>query len=137
MKKVAIILFAFFSWQVAKAQEETVKTGPIMEFEEKLYNFGTITQGDTVLHTFVFKNVGTEPLRILSARGSCGCTVPKYSKDEIQPGEKGEVVVKFNSAGKMNNQNKTVTLMTNSIDKKPIILTIRGVVVARTEDGED
>lgn len=137
MKKLMIIMLVFSTIQLAKAQEESVKTGPMMEFKEKLYNFGTIVQGDTVLHTFVFENVGTEPLKILAARGSCGCTVPKYSKEEIAPGAKGEVQVKFNSAGKMGNQNKTVTLTTNAADKKPIILTIRGTVAARTTDGED
>jgi len=137
MKKLMIVMLVFLGVQMAKAQEEAVKTGPMMEFKETLYNFGSIAQGDTVLHTFVFENVGTEPLKILSARGSCGCTVPKYSQEEIAPGAKGEVQVKFNSAGKMGNQNKTVTLMTNALDKKPIILTIRGTVTARTTDGED
>ena len=137
MKKLMIVMLIFLGAQVAKAQEEAVKSGPMMEFKETLYNFGSIVQGDTVLHTFVFENVGTEPLKILSARGSCGCTVPKYSHDEIAPGAKGEVQVKFNSAGKMGNQNKTVTLMTNAPDKKPIILTIRGTVTAKTADGED
>ena len=137
MKKLMIVMLVFCSVQLAKAQEESVKTGPIMEFKELLFNFGSIVQGDTILHTFVFENVGTEPLKILSAAGSCGCTVPKYSKDEIAPGTKGEVQVKFNSAGKMGNQNKTVTLYTNALDKKPIILTIRGTVTAKTTDGED
>ena len=131
-----IVMLVFLGVQLAKAQEEVVKTGAIMEFKEKLYNFGTIAQGDTVLHTFVFENVGTEPLKILSARGSCGCTVPKYSEEEIAPGSKGEVQVRFDSSGKMGNQNKTVTLITNAADKEPIILTIRGVIVARTSDGE-
>lgn len=137
MKKLMIVMLVFLGVQLAKAQEEAVKTGPVMEFKEKLYNFGTIAQGDTVLHTFVFENVGTEPLKILSARGSCGCTVPKYSEEAIAPGAKGEVQVRFDSSGKMGNQNKTVTLITNATDKKPIVLTIRGVIAARTTDGED
>lgn len=137
MKKLMIVMLVFLGIQLAKAQEEAVKTGPVMEFKEKLYNFGTIAQGDTVLHTFVFENVGTEPLKILSARGSCGCTVPKYSEEAIAPGAKGEVQVRFDSSGKMGNQNKTVTLITNATDKKPIVLTIRGVIAARTTDGED
>ena len=127
----------FAGLQMAKAQEETVKTGAQIEFKEKLYNFGTIAQGDTVLHTFTFVNVGTEPLKILSAVGSCGCTVPKYSREEIAPGAKGEVQVRFNSAGKMGMQNKTVTLNTNAVDRKPVVLTIRGTVEARTSNGKD
>jgi len=132
-----VLLVAFMlKAQEAKQVEQTVKAGPQIAVEEKVHQFGTITQGDVVEHTFMFKNIGTEPLKILSARGSCGCTVPKYSKDEIAPGKEGEVLVRFNSAGKLGNQNKTVTLMTNSVDEKPMILTIRGVVQKETVDGK-
>lgn len=128
MKKLAFLFTFLLVAVMAHAQEETVKTGPIVKFEEKIYNFGTIIQGDTVEHTFVFQNVGTEPLKITSARGSCGCTVPSYSSEEIKPGAKGEVFVRFRSAGKRGMQNKTVTLMTNSIIRKPVILSIRGTI---------
>lgn len=131
MKK-AVIIFSFMClgfW--IHAQEEQVKTAPAVKFEEKIFEFGVIKQGDIVEHTFVFENMGTEPIKILSARGSCGCTVPKYSKEEVKPGEKGEVFVKFNSAGKMGNQNKTVTLVTNAPTEKTIVLTVRGRVEKR------
>ena len=118
MKKILILIFAFGLFQTAMAQEEMVKEGPAIAFEEKLFDFGVIAQGDTVEHTFVFENVGSAPLKILSARGSCGCTVPSYSKEAIAPGEKGEVFVRFKSAGKSGQQNKTVTLVTNIEDVK-------------------
>ena len=137
MKKFFTLVLLSVCWQLCSAQEVAVQTGPQIEFKETLYNFGAITQGDTVLHTFIFENIGTEPLKIISAAGSCGCTVPKYSKDDILPGKKGEVQVRFNSAGKLGMQNKTVTLMTNVVDKKPIVLTIRGTVVSKMSDGKD
>ncbi len=123
---VAMVLMAFGF--VAFAQENQVKTGPIIKFENALLDFGEINQGDTVEHTFVFQNMGTEPLKILAARGSCGCTVPKYSKEEVRPGAKGEVFVRFNSAGKMGQQNRTVTLTTNALTNKTVVLTLRGTV---------
>ena len=139
MKKFAFFSAFLFVAIMASAQEETVKTGPIIKFEEKIYNFGKIIQGDTVEHTFVFQNIGTEPLKITSARGSCGCTVPSYSSEAIKPGGKGEVFVRFKSAGKRGMQNKTVTLMTNAIVRKPVVLSIRGVVdlpKTKTEEEE-
>mgnify|MGYP001228394022 FL=1 len=117
------------------AQESQIKTGPVIKFEETLLDFGVITQGDTVEHTFIFQNMGTQPLKILSARGSCGCTVPTYSKEEVRPGAKGEVVVRFNSAGKMGKQNKTVTLVTNALSNKTVVLTVRGTI--KRKDTED
>ena len=139
MKKFAFFSAFLFVAIMASAQEETVKTGPIIKFEEKIYNFGKIIQGDTVEHTFVFQNIGTEPLKITSARGSCGCTIPSYSSEAIKPGGKGEVFVRFKSAGKRGMQNKTVTLMTNAIVRKPVVLSIRGVVdlpKTKTEEEE-
>ncbi len=139
MKKFAFFSAFLFVAIMASAQEETVKTGPIIKFEEKIYNFGKIIQGDTVEHTFVFQNIGTEPLKITSARGSCGCTIPSYSSEAIKPRGKGEVFVRFKSAGKRGMQNKTVTLMTNAIVRKPVVLSIRGVVdlpKTKTEEEE-
>lgn len=130
MKKLLILCFAVGMFQTAIAQEEQVSDGPVISFKDKLHDFGVINRGDTVEYTFRFENIGTAPLKILSARGSCGCTVPKYSREEIAPGDKGEVFVRFNSAGKSGMQNKTVTLVTNATDKtkKQVVLTLRGRV---------
>ena len=139
MKRTVFVLTLLLVASLAYAQEEAVKTGPMIKFDQKVYNFGTIIQGDTIEHTFTFKNIGTEPLKITSARGSCGCTVPSYSSEAIAPGGKGEVFVRFKSAGKRGKQNKTVTLLTNAVDRKPVVLSIRGTVElpkAKTE-GDD
>ena len=136
MKKLLILIFVAGFFQAALAQKKTVTADSAMVFSEKLYDFGVIAQGDTVEHTFVFENKGTQPLKILSARGSCGCTVPGYSKEEIAPGKKGKVFVRFNSAGKSGQQNKTVTLVTNIENpaKRQVVLTLRGRV--STEDND-
>ncbi|GAB5522211.1 MAG: hypothetical protein Roseis2KO_00830 [Roseivirga sp.] len=138
MKKLLILFFAVGMFQTALAQEEKVSDGPAISFKEKLYDFGVISRGDTVEHTFYFENIGTAPLKILSARGSCGCTVPKYSREEIAPGAKGEVFVRFNSAGKSGMQNKTVTLVTNATDvaRKQVVLTLRGRVDVQSGDDD-
>lgn len=87
---------------------------PAMKFEEDMHDFGTINEGDVVEHTFTFENTGDAPLVVSNAKGSCGCTVPTWSKEPIAPGEKGEMVVKFNSNGKPNNQMKTVRITANT-----------------------
>jgi len=80
MKKLQLILWLLLAGTLVYGQEKQVKTGPLMHFEEKTYDFGKVISGDTVEHTFVFENRGTEPLKILSARGSCGCTVPIFCR---------------------------------------------------------
>merc|ERR1712154_351220 len=41
------------------------------EFEEESFDFGDITQGDEVEHTFKFKNVGEVPLVITDTKVTC------------------------------------------------------------------
>jgi hypothetical protein len=136
MKKISITFFAILITFASLAQEASVQIAPKIEFEVKLFDFGVISQGDTIRHTFTFQNNGTAPLNILSARGSCGCTVPTYSKTAVAPGESGKVDVKFNSAGKLGGQNKTVTLITNDPTNRQVILTVRGSVVRAIPEDE-
>lgn len=87
---------------------------PKIEIENPDFDFGNITQGDKVEHIFKFKNTGKTDLIIIHAQASCGCTVPEWTKTPIESGESGEIKIIFNSTGKMGNQNKTVTLRTNT-----------------------
>ena len=86
----------------AKTDEAAVPAGPTtsVKFDESTYDFGTITDGDKVRHTFQFTNTGNEPLIISNCKGSCGCTVPQCPKDPIAPGDAGEITIEYNSRGK-------------------------------------
>lgn len=95
---------------------------PTMDFEEVEFDFGTVEEGDTVEHTFKFTNNGEAPLIITNAQASCGCTVPSYPKNEpIAPGDTGEMVVKFNTRGKPNQQMKQVRITANTASGKEAI----------------
>ncbi|GAA4272790.1 DUF1573 domain-containing protein [Aquimarina gracilis] len=107
---------------------------PIMSFSETTYNFGTINEGDVVEHEFLFKNTGEAPLVIISAKGSCGCTVPKWSTEPIQPGESGSLLVRFNSSGKPNMQTKQITITTNT-EKGKEILKVKANVTPKSSIG--
>jgi hypothetical protein len=98
-----------------------------IQFAQTEHDFGKLKQGDEVEHKFKFTNTGNEPLVIENAKGSCGCTVPSYPKEPIAPGGTGEILVKFNSAGKSNQQQKTVTLTANT-EPLQTILTIKAFV---------
>lgn len=98
-----------------------------MEFEEEVFDFGTIVEGDAVEHIFKFKNVGSNPLVIHHAEGSCGCTVPQWPQEPILPGAGGEIKVKFNSQGKQGEQDKSVTISANTIPNKTVIRVVGAV----------
>nr|AOE11454.1 hypothetical protein [uncultured bacterium] len=94
---------------------------PVFSFEEEVWDFGPIKDGDVVDHDFEFMNTGESPLIISSAQGSCGCTVPKYSNEPIAPGSKGIISVQFNSKGKGGSQEKTVTLSANTVPNTKVL----------------
>jgi hypothetical protein len=97
--------------------------GPLPKFEFKNvdHDFGTINEGDIVEYTYAFKNTGEAPLIIQGAQGSCGCTVPDWTKAPIPAGATGYVKAKFDSHGKPNIQNKTVTVTANTWPKQTVL----------------
>jgi len=110
----------------AKAQ---VPTGPTTQltYEETEWDFGTIEEGESTSHTYNFKNTGKEPLIISNAKGSCGCTVPKWPREPIAPGKSGEITVQFNSKGKKGQRTQKVTITANT-NPPQSFLTLKGKV---------
>jgi|SRR5690606_4489866 hypothetical protein len=83
-------------------------------FDHTEYDFGTITEGDKVTHTYTFTNTGKHPLVIVKTKASCGCTVPSFSKEPVLPGEKGSISVLFNSTKRVGHQQKSVMIYSNA-----------------------
>ncbi|MFT4754660.1 MAG: hypothetical protein ACI85Q_002220 [Salibacteraceae bacterium] len=100
-----------------------------MEFEVSEQDFGSIVQGESIKKVFEFTNVSEVDLIISSANGSCGCTIPKWPKRPIKPGQTGEIEVVFNSQGKKGKQTKKVYVTANTSPVNNVIV-IKGDVVA-------
>lgn len=93
----------------------------VMSFTQEQYDFGTVPEGEVVKRTFKFKNTGKEPLIISDAKGSCGCTVPKWPREPIAPGASSDIVVEFNSDKKTGKRNQQVTITANTTPPQTII----------------
>ena len=65
-------------------------------FEETIISFGSINEGEIVEKIYRFTNTGRYPLYILDVYGTCGCTVPEWPENMIEPGRGGLIKVKFN-----------------------------------------
>ena len=103
---------------------------PEMTFDEEVFDFGKITQGEKVSHSFTFKNTGNKNLIISNAEGSCGCTIPEWPKEPILPNGTGKINVVFNSEGKSGMMEKTVTIITNCEPATRIIRIKTEIIVA-------
>jgi len=103
---------------------------PEIKFDEEVFDFGRITQGEKVSHSFKFKNAGSGNLIISGANGSCGCTVPEWPKEPILPNGEGVIDVVFSSEGKSGMQEKTVTVVTNCEPATRVIRIKADIIVA-------
>ncbi len=118
------------STEVSGMVEDQTGLKPEIRFEKTEHNLGRILQGEKVGYNFIFTNDGGASLVIMDASASCGCTVPKYSKEPIGPGEKGSVEIVFDSSGRMGQQSKTVTLKTNG-KVQVVYLTIKADIIRK------
>ena len=75
----------------------------------------TFSDKQAVAH-FKYENVGKTPVHFESVHASCGCTTAQTQKDEVPPGEKGEITATFNIGGRTGTQVKTITVQTDDPD---------------------
>ena len=104
-----------------------------IRFENTIYNFGEIFEGDIEDHIFRFTNTGKVPLVIANAKSTCGCTASDWPKYPIPPGESSEIKVKFNSSNKPGSQNRAITILSNSYPQE-VKLYMRGNVISKEDN---
>ncbi len=129
---ILLLPFGFSMAQGLELEEEPKQqTGvAVMTFDSPSHDFGDITAGTKVSHTFKFTNTGTAPLVISRVQTTCGCTVPTWPSQPIPPGEKAEIAATFNSQGKMGVQNKVITIHSNA--SEPVFrLTLKSNVLKK------
>lgn len=149
MKKIITLSIALLAFTFSNAQEttkitkktttkttKTTKTtlpkveGAGMVFVSETIDYGTVAANSDGKREFVFTNNGNKPLIITNATGSCGCTVPTYSKEPIAPGAKGVIGVKYDTSRAGQPFTKTVTITSNATGTPSKTLTIKGNVLA-------
>ncbi len=137
MKKLLSLSFlAFFSLSMVFAQtdpsSETVSIddqSAIIKFDVTSHDYGTIEQNANGTFDFVFKNEGNNPLILSNVRSSCGCTIPKWPREPIGPGESSTIAVKYDTR-RIGTFSKSITVTSNG-SETPIILRIKGKVITK------
>src|SRR5213080_2561435 len=77
---------------------------------------------------FKYQNTGSQPVRFKSVHSSCGCTAAQSQKEEVPPGEKGEITATFNIGERTGSQVKTVTVDTDEPTNSRTVLTLKAVI---------
>ena len=107
------------------------KRGQELLFGEVIHDYGEIIKESDGSWTFTFKNIGEESIVVNRVRSTCGCTVPDWPREPIEPGNSGEITVKYNTA-------QTGTFLKSlfvysTAGNSPVKLQIKGKVVPREE----
>lgn len=112
-----------FSYYHPSSQATAKKKGKLV-FGEFFHNFGVVTEGDIIKHTFNFRNEGKGPVRITETKTSCGCTTAEAALREYAPGEKGTLEVTIDTKGKKGVTSKTVEVRLENAEKPSIELSL-------------
>lgn len=113
---------------VAAAPRDVPASGPRIEFEARVHDFGTISDIAAQDYSFAFRNVGDAPLVIEAVKPNCGCTVTTLAKDTFAPGESAAIDVRFEPKGH-GRQSKHIRVVSNSIDAEVTTLGISANIV--------
>jgi len=114
------------AWLVA----DPLAAQPRIQFGQLRYDAGVVYDGAEVVHVFPFENVGDEPLHILSAEVSCGCTEATVVGDDVVPaGGHGEVRVTTDTTGKRGTFTKEIDVTSDDPEQRVTTIVFTGRVV--------
>ncbi|HID30721.1 MAG TPA: DUF1573 domain-containing protein, partial [Desulfobacterales bacterium] len=102
--------------------------GPVLEFDEPVYDFGKVMAGVYVDHSFRFRNAGKKTLRIISVNMSCGCTTAGKWPRKLEPGQEGELPVKLDTKGFSGAISKSIDVESNDPLHPVVTLKLNGNV---------
>jgi len=132
MRRLILLIFTSLLLSLTYSQEVKDKNLPHIEFEETVFDFGTIAYHSDGTHVFKFKNTGKEALLISDVKATCGCTTPSYSKEPVKKGKSGEITVKYDTR-RVGSFSKSITVTSNA-DNATVRLTIKGVVQKNSQN---
>jgi hypothetical protein len=109
--------------EVSAPSESTLISAPadvtsIDWIDSTFKDFGTIKEGQLLEVSFPFRNSGDKNLIIENVSASCGCTVPEKPEEPFAPGKEGVIKARFDSRGKPGEQQKYITVITNTQQKE-------------------
>ncbi|MEC7923024.1 MAG: DUF1573 domain-containing protein [Planctomycetota bacterium] len=89
-------------------------TPPTLSFNEPVFDWGSVLQGEVVLREFQLKNTGGSPLKIEKVKPACGCTTVGGDKQVIAPGATGKITLKVDTKKFSGTVRKTAEVYSNA-----------------------
>jgi hypothetical protein len=99
--------FKFLVYLVYFVVASSCFAGPEIECAKKIFNFGTMHDGQTVEHTYIITNSGDKVLNIGKIRACCG-SVAVISATTIEPGKSADLTAKLRLRNRYGKQDKNI-----------------------------
>jgi hypothetical protein len=87
----------------------------------------------TAVGVFKYENKGDKPIHFNAVRPSCGCTTAALAKNDVAPGEKGEITATLNIGDRTGLQTKTITVETDDPKTPSTVLTLKAMIAQVVE----
>ena len=100
-----------------------------LEVSEALINLGNVKEGPPVEKTITLTNIGSGTVTIANTVTSCSCTSVKLSKTTLEPGEKAELFITYNTFKYPGKFDKTIYILTGPEGEEETVIHITGNVV--------
>ena len=94
---------------------------PVLTFEEKEHDFGTLKEGEKVTYSYSFTNTGEANLIISSVISGCGCTVADFTRTPVPPQKGGKVTITFDTKDKSGMVRKRVSVQANTYPAETVL----------------
>lgn len=131
MKKILFTLLVLMGFMMVQAQNTTtsqpVDISKVLKFTNDNYDMGKIAYGKPTEFSVTIQNISNYNISLDNVMVGCGCTTPKYTKDQvILPGATATVVLGFNGSA-LGNFSKSATLFFSGNLTKPVSFHGEGV----------
>lgn len=113
------------------APEGAVRERTTVDWAPDTLFFGDVYAGAILLDSFSVTNTGEHPYLIRDVKASCDCTVFKYPKEPVMPGETATIRIEFDSAGKAGITRPGIVVYDNSAPNQRNILYLEGFVIPK------
>lgn len=121
--KNKVLLYTYLCLEIAQGDDTYYAE---LSLDDSTIDFGEIPPNTVSEKVLYYKNIGTAPLLIINAATSCSCVNVIWG-NAISPGESGEIIIKYNADNNYGPFNKTILLVTNTLDGG-VTLSVKGSI---------
>lgn len=100
-----------------------------LSLDSTYINMGIIPKDSIGEAIMGFTNTGNAPLQIMRIFSECGCTVPSYSSDDVLPGEKGKIKIRFNAKNRQPGTFRKAMRVRSNGDNPREVFIVKGCIL--------